>query len=362
MIPIRYRFASALCLAALALAACSKSAPETQAPAPEGQAPAPAVTGGAASPATPAAQAGKTLTIGVMPKLVGIDFFNAVEKGAREAGKDLGVTVVYDGPVTGDVTKQTAMLDGWIQKGFDAICIAPNDPAAIAPTLRKAQKRGIKVLAFDADASADARDFFINQATYDAVGRTMMDIMARGIGPEGKYIILTGNLTAENQNRWMAAMETYRQEKYPQMVNLSESPKATAEDQALATQVTIDVLKTYPDLQGIFALTSVALPGAAEGLVKENAYSRIFLTGLSTPKTMRDYVHKGVVKEFALWNPVDLGYLAVQAAALAVKGGLTPQTTQIKAGRLGDIKVSDRVVLLGDPLIFTKDNIDQYEF
>lgn len=331
-------------LAAVLLAACGKEAAKEPA--------------GKGAPKT----AGKTLTIGVMPKLVGIDFFNAVEKGAKEAGKELGVNIVYDGPVTNDVTKQSAILETWIARKFDAICIAPNDPDAIAPVLRKARKQGIKILTFDADANAQARDFFVNQATYDAVAKTMIETMAKGIGPEGKYVILTGSLTAVNQNLWMDRMEKYRAAHYPKMKNLSPTPKATEEDQAKATQVTIDLLKTYPDLQGIFALTSVALPGAAEGLAKENAQSRIFLTGLSTPKTMRDYVKKDVVKEFALWNPVDLGYLAVQSAKLAAEGKLGAETKQIKAGRLGEIKIQDGMILLGDPLVFNKANIDKFDF
>src|SRR5262249_7473452 len=153
---------------------------------------------------------------------------------------------------------QVAMIDTWIARKFDAICVAPNDPAAIVPALQKARQRGVHVLTYDADATSNSREFFINQCTYEAIAHKLMDTMAEGIGPAGKYIIMTGSLTAANQNLWMKAMEAYRVQKYPQMQNLSPVPKATEEDQAVATQVTIDVLKTYPDLQGICAITSVA--------------------------------------------------------------------------------------------------------
>jgi len=156
--------------------------------------------------------------------------------------------------------------------------------------------------------------------------------MVKGIGPEGKYIYLTGSLTAVNQNLWMDRMEKYRAEKYSNMVNLSPVPKVSEEDQALATQVTIDMLKAYPDLQGIYAMTSVALPGAAEALKKENAYGRVFLTGLSTPNSMREFVKQGVVKEFVLWSPVDLGYLTIYAAR-AVLAGEANDTTESISGR-----------------------------
>ena len=302
------------------------------------------------------------LKIGVMPKLIGIDFFNATEVGAKKAGEELGVTLDFDGPVTADVTLQAQMIETWIAKKYDAIAIAPNDKAAIAPVLQKARKRGIKVIAWDADALETSRDFFVNQCTADSVAKTLMDVMAQGVGPNAKYIIVTGTLTADNQNRWMAEMEKCRKAKYPNMVNLSETPKAPGEDQAMATQVTSDSLKAYPDLQGIFAITSVALPGAAEALRKAGAADKVFLTGLATPKMMKEYVMDGSVKRFVLWNPVDLGYLAVYAAVGAAKGELKPGATTFKAGHLNDVKVVGSEIILGDPIIFDRSNVGNFNF
>ena len=304
----------------------------------------------------------KVLTVGVMPKLIGIPFFNATERGALEAGKELGVNVVFDGPVTNDVQKQIQMIETWIEKKFDAIAVAPNDPDVVAPVFEKARQRGVKVIAWDADAEKAARDFFVNQCTAESVARALMDVMAQGAGEDAGYVIMTGSLTAANQNIWMREMEKYRQEKYPKLTNLSATPKASEEDQALATQVAGDCLKAYPNLKGMFAITSVALPGAAEALRKAGAADRVFLTGLATPNTMKEYVRDGTVKRFVLWNPVDLGYLAVHVAVAAAKGGLQPDATTFKAGRLGEVKLIGDQVILGDPIIFDQSNIAQYDF
>ena len=302
----------------------------------------------------------KNLKIGMMPKLIGIEYFNACEKGAKEAAAELGVELEWDGPDTNDVSRQTALVEAWIARKFDVIAIAPNDPDAIAPALKKARKRGIKVITWDADSSEESRDYFINQATYHDIAKTLMDVMAKAIGEDGKYLILTGSLTAANQNIWMDEMEKYRKETYPKMTNLSETPKVSQEDQVMATRVTIDSLKSYPELQGMFAITSVALPGAAEGLRKSNAADKVFLTGLSTPNSMREYIMDDTVKKMVLWNPVDLGYLAVYSAKMLAEGTL--QEGKIDAGRLGEIEVKGSEVLLGQPLVFDKENIDQFDF
>ncbi|MBX7256698.1 MAG: substrate-binding domain-containing protein, partial [Candidatus Hydrogenedentes bacterium] len=301
-------------------------------------------TGDAASPE-------KKLTLGVMPKLVGIDFFNATERGAREAAKELGVELVYDGPVTNDVQQQVQMIETWIAKGYNAIAVAPNDPDAIAPVLEDAKAKGAAVVAWDADAAHGARDYFVSQCTPESVAKALLDLVAQNAGEDAKYIILTGSLTAANQNIWMQEMEKYRQARYPQMTNLSETPKVSEEDQALATQVTTDILKAYPEVEAILAITTVALPGAAEALKNSDRRDQVFLTGVSTPNVMREYVEQGVVKGFVLWDAVDLGYLTVQVAAAAAKGTLDPSQESFTAGRLGALKVADRVVVLGEPIV-----------
>ena len=322
----------------------------------------PTPTGAGGPPGATAS--GKKITVGLMPKLTGISFFNAAQKGGLEAGKELGIECVYDGPAAGSDTieKQAQLVETWIARKFDAIAIAPNDPEAIAPALAKARSRGIKVIAWDADAKKDVRDYFVNQCTPESIAKALMDTMAEAIGEDGTYIIITGTLTAANQNIWMAEMEKYRKQRYPRMRNLSPTPISPGEDQARATQMAADALKTYPNVKGIFAITSVALPGAAEALRKAGASQRVFLTGLATPNDMREYVKDGTVRKFVLWSPVDLGYLAVHAAAALAKGELKQGATEFAAGRLGTVKVVGDQIILGDPIVFTKDNIDKYDF
>ena len=88
------------------------------------------------------------------------------------------------------------------------------------------------------------------------------------------------------------------------------------------------------------------------------------LTGLGTPNLLRKYVKDGTVKEFALWNPADLGYLAAYAADSLVKGDITgKEGDKFKAGKLGDYTVgANGEVLLGDPYKFDASNIDKFHF
>src|SRR3712207_908396 len=111
----------------------------------------------------------------MMPKLVGIPYFNASEKGAKEAAEELGIELVYDGPTEAKAALQSQMIEQWIQQQCGAISVAANDPNALAPAMKRAQDAGIKTSAWDADVAQDAREVFVNQATFEAIGYELVD-------------------------------------------------------------------------------------------------------------------------------------------------------------------------------------------
>lgn len=300
----------------------------------------------------------KQLTVAVMPKLIGIDYFNSVAEGAQEAGRELGVNVVYDGPIDGDSAKQSQMLDSWIARKYDVIAISPNDAAAIAPTLNKARSRGIHVITYDADAIPEARSYFVNQATNESVGAGLVDVIAEQIGGKGEVAVITGSMTAANQNAWIDAMRAHMASRYPQMQIVEVRPSEVDAD--LAYNVTKNVLKARPDVKGVVAITSIALPQAARAVEDLGLVGKVAVTGLATPSAMKPFIENGTVKAFLLWSPVDLGYLTVYTAKAVAEEEKLPE--RIKAGRLNDIQVSGTEVLLGPPTRFTSENIGDFNF
>ena len=305
--------------------------------------------------------------IGFMPKLVGIPYFNACRRGAEEAATDLGIPLRYDGPTKADAQQQIELLEQWVNSGeFQAIVVACNDPDLVAPILGDAQAKGILVITYDADTRPESRKYFVNMATYEDVAQAMVDEMADQLEPkgEGKVGILTSSIQAPNQSEWAKRMKAYVKDKYPKMELLPETQHGEDRDQGIIKAKAL--IAGTPDLKGIIGLTSVAVPAAAEAVRQEANQGRlqkgqIKVTGVSTPKDMRDYVKDGTVKAFFLWKPVDLGYLAVQVAYLEHSGKMGDNRT-IEAGRLSNISVKNREVLLGKPMRFTPENIDQFDF
>jgi ABC-type sugar transport system substrate-binding protein len=301
-------------------------------------------------------------TVGFMPKLVGIPYFNACKKGALEAGEELGIEVKYDGPTKADSNLQIDLLNQWVHSGsYDTLAVACNDPDLVAPSLQGARNKGMQVVTFDADTRPDSRDFFVNMATYDAVAEAMVDAMAEELGPgaKGKVGILTSSIQAPNQAEWAKRIKAYVKKKYPDMELLPEEEHGEDRDAGITKAKAM--IKANEDLRGIIGLTSVAVPAAAEAVRQLKKKGEIKVTGVSTPKDMKNYVHDGTVSIVILWNPVDLGYLTVRVCKL-LHDGKMPENGVIKAGRLGEIQVKDREVLLGKPIRFTRENIDSFDF
>jgi rhamnose transport system permease protein len=307
----------------------------------------------------PATSGGRRPVIAMMPKAKGDPYFVSCRVGAEEAARDLGVELIWDGPTGLDAARQNELVESWITRRVDAIAVSVENRAGISTVLRKARERGIKVLSWDADAEPDARDFFVNQATPEGIGRTLVDEAAKLMNAEGDFAIVTGALSAANQNAWIAAIKPRLASAYPKMRLVTIRPSDDDRDKAFAETQTI--LRVHPTTTLVMAISAPAVPGAAEA-VRQAGRRDVKVMGLSLPNMNKTYVHGDVVQKVILWNTTNLGYLTVLAAAKTVDGTLTPGATSLAAGRLGTIEVRGQDVLLGEPLVMDKGNIDQFDF
>jgi rhamnose transport system substrate-binding protein len=297
--------------------------------------------------------------IAMMPKAKGDPYFISCKQGAEEAAKELGVELLWDGPTDLDPVKQNEVIEAWITIGVDAIAVSVENEVAISTVLQKARDKGIRVVTWDADAQKNARDFFINQATPEGIGYTLVDEAARIMNNRGEFAVITGSLSAANQNEWIKHIKERLTESYPDMKLVAIQPSDGDRDRAFAETQT--VLKVYPNVKLIMAIAAPAVPGAAEA-VKQSGRSDVKVTGLSLPNMCKPYVHDGVIESIVLWNTLDLGYLTVYASRALGSGELKMGDQSLAAGRLGKIEIQKDEVRLGAPFVFNKTNIDRFNF
>jgi rhamnose transport system substrate-binding protein len=316
-----------------------------------------------AAAANPNAPLKEGLKIAFLPKQINNPYFTIADKGGSEAaGAFKGVSKEV-GPSDASASSQVSYINTLTQQKQDAIVISANDANAVVPALKTARAAGIKVVTYDSDAAPEGRDLFINQASPEDLGRTEVQVLAKQLGNKGKIAVLSATPNATNQNTWIDFMKDELKKPEYKDMQLVKVAYGNDDDQKSFTE-TQGLIKSYPDLKGIISPTTVGIAAAARYLSGSPYKGKVALTGLGTPNQMRKFVKDGTVKEFELWSPADLGYLAAYAAAALVSGQVTgKEGEKFTAGKLGEKSVGkDGVVLLGPPTVFNADNIDKFNF
>ena len=310
----------------------------------------------AVSPASAA-----TVKIALLVKNLGNGFFDAANKGAQEAAKDLGnVEVIYTGPTQATPEGQIDIVNSLIAQGVNAIAISANDADALVPVLKKAMDRGITVISFDSGVSKGGREMNLLASATDLIGDQNLK-MANDLlkGQKGDVAILSATSTATNQNAWIEVMKKDAA-KFPN-INLTKVVYGDDKQDKSYTEAK-GLIESDPNLKVIIAPTTVGIAAAAQYVEDNKLVGKVLVTGLGLPSEMINHVKSGAAPEFALWNPIDLGYAATTIAynlatgkEKAVAGG------ELSMGKLGKVKLDDNLSgPMAPPFVFDAKNIDQF--
>ena len=306
-----------------------------------------------------AAQA-ETKRIALVVKALGIGFFEAAQKGAEEAAKELGdVEIIYTGPTDTTAEGQIEVINALIAQGVDAIAISANDPDAVAPALQKAMERGITVISWDSGVAPAGRQMHLNPSSSALIGNTIIKLAADHMPDGGDVAVLSATSTSTNQNAWIEEM-TKVMGNYPG-VNLV----ATVYGDDLADKSYREaqgLMATYPNLKAIIAPTTVGILAASQAVTDAGKIGQINVTGLGLPSEMAGAVESGATISFAIWNPIDLGYAATMLAYNISNGAEAKPGASIPMGRIGNAVLDDKnEAAMSDPFTYDKSNIEQFK-
>lgn len=299
------------------------------------------------------------------PKFTGLAYFEVAREGGEQAGEDLGLDFEYIGSDKPEATEQIATLTNAIPQSPDALVVSAIDGDAIAPALNDARDAGIKVVTYDADAAVDARDLFINQLSYELAAKTMLDAALLNSPDGGLVAFISASPTAPNHTAHVNFMKEFI-DGDPAYSSLSyvDEVQFAGDDAAKSQEIALNLIQANPDLKVIISSSAVSAPAAQQAIVNAGMSGEVFATGFALPSSVRDFINDGSSAAFALWDPAELGYVATVAAAQLVSGEITAEEGQvIDAGDAGTYTVgADGEVLYDKPLMFTADNIADFDF
>ncbi|GHC79078.1 rhamnose ABC transporter substrate-binding protein [Nocardiopsis terrae] len=311
--------------------------------------------------ADPNAEIPEGLAIDFLPKQLNNPFFDLVNEGGFAAVEELGGEATERGGTEATADSQVEYVNAASQAGSDVIVIAANDPDAVCPALNEARDNGAAIVGYDSDANCT--DVFVNQSTNELIGRALADMISDELGGEGTFAVLSATPNATNQNAWIAELEEILQEDDYADLELVDTVYGN-DDDLESFQEMQGLVQAHPDLDGVVSPTTVGLAAAARYVSDSEYQGELAVTGLGTPNQMREFVHDGTVGQFALWNPNDLGYLSGYTGAALQAGQITGAAGEtFTAGELGEFTFeTDGEVVLGPPMVFDADNVDDFDF
>ncbi|MEZ3433835.1 MAG: autoinducer 2 ABC transporter substrate-binding protein [Lachnospiraceae bacterium] len=296
--------------------------------------------------------------IAVVVKVVGIDYFSVFEDGVKKFAEDHNVNAYVTGPSTADAAEQVNIIEDLINSGVDAICVVPNDATVLESVLQSAQDKGIVVVTTESPDQVGA-DYDVEMIINDAFAELVAEDAAKSCGGSGEYALFVGSLTVPLHNAWADHVEEYLADKYPDM-KLCTDRIACGEDSALARETTLDLLKTYSDLNCFICFGSQGPIGAAEALTEQNRIGEVTVVGNIIPSEGSTYLESGAITTGYLWNPADSGYASCYIAQHLLDGKEIDESFSIED--MGDISLEDKTLWIDNPITITADNWEEFGF
>jgi ribose transport system substrate-binding protein len=245
-------------------------------------------------------------------------YWSNVETGVKDAGEDLGVTAIFWVPTQEDIDAQISTVETYIAQGVDGIAIAPSDPVAMAPYIKKAMDAGIPTITLDTDAPDSERLCYVgtsNQSAGVKAGEAMVDLLPNG----GDVSIGTGSLTALNS---LERIDGFRQGIEGTDIVVIEPVNNDGEDSTKALELANSTLVANPDLAGAFGVYAYNGPAWAKAVKEQGLVGDVKIVAFDATDEHIEYLKEGVIQVLVAQREYFQGYKSVELLTLMAQKGI----------------------------------------
>ncbi|NLS03941.1 autoinducer 2 ABC transporter substrate-binding protein [Rhizobium sp. P32RR-XVIII] len=293
--------------------------------------------------------------VGVVVKIGGIPWFNAMEAGIKEQGTKLGLDAFMVGPTSADPALQVRAIEDLIAQQVKVIGVVPNDAKVLEPVLAKAKAAGIIVITHESPGQKGA-DWNFELASSKGFGEAHAKLLAEKMGGKGEYAVFVGSLTVPLHNAWADAAVAYIKANYPDMKLVGER-YGVAEDVDKSRSTALDLISAHPDLKGFLAFGSQGPIGAGRAIEERRKTGEIFVLGPFSPGQGQKLIKADAISGGFMWNPKQAGEVFVTLADRLIKGESVKEGDDIPG--LGVIKPVGNDIIVDQLLPINKDTVDE---
>jgi ribose transport system substrate-binding protein len=265
--------------------------------------------------------AAERLQIAVVPKGSTHAFWKGVEAGARKAGAEEDVAIIWKGPMKeDDRAQQISVVQQFVASKVSAIVLAPLDATALAGPVRSAATAGIPVVIIDSALRAEVgRDFVSLVATDNFRGGEMGgEELARRLGGKGKVVLLRclegSASTDERESGFLAAIARHPGIEVTVKNRYGGATVSQAQDTAL------NLIDRLREADGIFCPNESTTQGMLLALRQTGLAGKKTFVGFDTSPALLQALRRGEIHGLVAQNPSRMGYLGVKVAVAQLRG------------------------------------------
>ncbi len=295
--------------------------------------------------------------MGVVVKIGGIPWFNAMEVGIKQRAEELGMDAFMIGPTSADPALQVRAIEDLIAQGVDAIGVVPNDAEVLEPVLAKARAQGIKVITHESPDQQNV-DWNFELASANGFGEAHADLLAEKMGGTGDYAVFVGSLTVPLHNAWADAAIAHIKANYPDM-NLIGERHGVAESADDSRKTALDLISANPDLKGFLAFGSQGPIGAGRAIEERRKVGDIHVLGPFSPGQGQKLIKSDAISGGFMWNPMEAGRVFVTMADLLVKGEEITAGMEIEGLGTVNPEPGSTNIIVDQLVTINKDTVDE---
>jgi simple sugar transport system substrate-binding protein len=297
-------------------------------------------------------------TMGIVVKIGGIPWFNAMEDGIKERAAELGVSAEMIGPTSADPALQVRAIEDLIAKGVDVIGVVPNDEAALEPVLAKAREAGIKVIAHEGPGLENV-DWNFELASADGFGEAHAKLLCDKVQEPGKYAVYVGSLTVPLHNAWADAAIAWIEANCSDKLTLVGERYGVAESVDDSRSTALDLIAANPDLRGFLAFGSQGPIGAGRAIEERRLGGQVHVMGPFSPGQGQSLLKDDIISGGYMWNPAEAGRVFVTLGTMLAGGEEITDGMTIEGLGVVNPDFETRNIITDNLLEINKDTVDE---
>ena len=264
---------------------------------------------------TGAAAAAADKEIAVIVKTASSDFWQNVRKGATQSASELkGYTSSFQGAASDtDLAGQVALVENAVNRKVAAIVLAPSDPEALIPAIKKAWEAHIPVILIDSAAADSGKAYYQSFLATDnnKAGELCAQALIDKIGTTGKIAIMSYTAGSGSEIGRVGGFRKYIEAHSKLQI---VGPFYSNSQMGTALNQTTDVLAANPDLKGIFGANEPTAIGMGRALVQSGKAGKVVAIGFDGNADLQGFVKDGTITAIAVQSAYQMGALGVKTA------------------------------------------------